>query len=197
MDPLGRLIRLRGQAEKLDPAARNALAHHIAGLEDALTKFGRIVEFDAGDNHFAVRLVLLPEWLSSFTGEYDRKYRPITLHLENADQECRVLASDYLLSTVFWNLWINSQQAVRNGCVIAVRFARSARRVELLLVDNGDGLPKEVAEAGFPDAKPRPGHRGRGLLEVQEAMERLHGEAGLVCYDDGSHRIRLSFPKEL
>jgi signal transduction histidine kinase len=196
MDPMGHLIRLRGQADKLDPTARNSLTQHIAALEDALRKIGRIVEFEAGDDHFTIRPVLLADWLPGFNGEYGRKYRPVTLRLENHDQECRILASDYLLGTVFWNLWINSQQAVGIGCAIMVHFGGSASRVDLLLVDNGDGFPKEVAEAGFPDAKPRPGHRGRGLLEVQEAMERLHGEAALVQHDDGSHRIKLSFPKE-
>jgi signal transduction histidine kinase len=196
MDPMGHLIRLRGQADKLDPAVRDFLTQHIAALDDALKKIGRIVEFDAADDHFTIRPVLLADWLPGFNGEYGRKYRPVTLRLENHDPECRILASDYLLGIVFWNLWINSQQAMGIACAIVVHFGGSASRVDLLLVDNGDGFPKEVAEAGFPDAKPRPGHRGRGLLEVQEAMERLHGEAALVQHDDGSHRIKLSFPKE-
>jgi hypothetical protein len=196
MDPMGHLIRLRGQAEKLAPAARDSLTQHIAALEDGLTKVGRVIEFDAGDGHFTVRPVLLPDWLSGFNGEYGRQYRPVTLRLEHADRECRVLGSDYLLGTVFWNLWINAQQAVGKGCAIVARFGVSASRVDVLLVDNGDGFPKEGAEAEFPEAKPRPGHRGRGLLEVQEAMERLHGEAALVRHDDRTCRIQLSFPKE-
>ena len=38
--------------------------------------------------------------------------------------------------------------------------------------------------------------RGQGLLEVFEAISRLHGKAQIVSVDSGEHRVRLSFPLE-
>jgi sensor histidine kinase regulating citrate/malate metabolism len=116
--------------------------------------------------------------------------------IENFPAGTRIKATDFLLGVVFWNLWINSQQAVGKGCKIVAHVTTSMQHLELLLVDNGEGFPPDIGVAGFPDAKPRPGHRGRGLLEIQEAVERLHGVVGLVRHSDGTYRVRLRFPLE-
>lgn len=198
MGPAGMLIRIRSQVENLrDEALRQTLTAELTALSDSLAVVGRVIEFDVGDGHFTVRRLSIADWLIAFNSEYGRRYRPVTLRLERPDQGGLIIGSDYLLGTVFWNLWINAQQAVPGSeCVITVRFTVTADHVKLTVLDNGEGFPRGVSEAGFPDANPRPGHRGRGLLEVQEAIERLHGEAGLVRHDDGTYRIVLTFPRE-
>jgi hypothetical protein len=197
MDPLGHLLRLNGLIEAVpDGPSRTALAAQLAVLKDTLSRMGRIIEFDFGDGHFLVRNIRLKEWLDKFNDEYGRKYQPIQMVIENGSEDTRIQATEFLLGIIFWNLWINSQQAVGKVCKIVVQITSSSKHLELLLVDNGEGLPPDIGVAGFPDAKPRPGHRGRGLLEVQEAVERLHGEVGVVRHSDGAYRVRLRFPLE-
>ena len=197
MDPLGQLIRLNGLVDGItDAASRSALATQVVILKDTLFQLGRLIEFDSGDGYFHVRTISLKEWLDRFNDEYGRKFQPIHMVIENAQADTRIQATDFLLNTVFWNLWINAQQAIGRECKIVVNLTSSIHHVELLLLDNGDGFPPDISVSGFPDAKPRPGHRGRGLLEIQEAVERLHGEVELVRHSDGKHRIRLRFPLE-
>lgn len=195
MDPLGQLLRLSGLIEGVpDGPSRTAAASQLAVLKDTLSRMGRIIEFDFGDDHFQVRAIRLKEWLHKFGDEYGRKYRPIQLAVETSSDDTQIQANEFLLGTIFWNLWINSQQAVGGDCKVTVRITSSRQVLEVLLVDNGEGFPPDIGVAGFPDMKPRPGHRGRGLLEVQEAIERLHGDAGLVQDSDGAYRVRLRFP---
>ena len=197
MDPLGQLIRLSGLIEDVaDDPSRTALASQVAALKDTLTRIGRLVELDSGDGFFLVRRIHLKEWLDKFNDDYGRKFQPIQMEIEMPPEDTHIQANDFLLNTVFWNLWINAQQVVGNGCKIVVHITQSLHQLELLLVDSGDGFPADIGVTGFPDAKPRPGHRGRGLLEIQEAVERLHGEIGLVRHLDGTYRVRLCFPLE-
>ena len=197
MAPLGELIRLSGGVERIaDPSLRTSLAAQVAALKDALSGLGRIIELDNGDGRFLARRINLRDWLDTFNAEYGRKFQPIQLLIDKAPDDARIQAPEYHLGIVFWNLWINSQQAVGANCKIVVQMESVHRYLEVVLVDNGEGLPADTCVAGFVDAKPRPGHRGRGLLEVQDAVEHLHGEVGLVRHSDGTYRIRLRFPLE-
>lgn len=197
MNPLGHLVRLSGLIETIpDAPSRDSLAAQIAALKDAIAKLGRIVEIDSEDGRFVTRSVHLEDWLTKFNTEYGAKFEPIQMTIVCATEDTRIQATEYHLGILFWNLWINSQQAVGRDCKIVVQMAAVANQLQLILVDNGDGLPSDVTVAEFPDAKPRPGHRGRGLLEVQEAIERLQGHVELVRHTDGTYRIRLGFPLE-
>ena len=62
--------------------------------------------------------------------EYGKKYEPIILSIEENSNgpPAQILASDHLLYTIFWNLWINSHQAVDGDCKIMVRVTISAKK---------------------------------------------------------------------
>jgi sensor histidine kinase regulating citrate/malate metabolism len=78
-----------------------------------------------------------------------------------------------------------------------VRVTINAKEVNLLIVDNGNGLPPDLREVAFQERYSAKGvHRGRGLLEVQDAIQQLRGKAQLVQYRSGDFRIMLSFPLE-
>ncbi len=107
------------------------------------------------------------------------------------------MASDYLLRIIFWNLWINAQQAVQGDCRITVRATTEGKTVQLLLIDNGGGFPPEMVGVAFYERYSQNGvYRGRGLLEVQDAVQRLRGKASLEQCSPGEYRIVLSFPLE-
>jgi sensor histidine kinase regulating citrate/malate metabolism len=99
------------------------------------------------------------------------------------------------LYTIFWNLWINAHQAVDGDCKIMVRAMLNAKQIDLLIVDNGSGFPQELVGVVFQERYSAKGaHRGRGLLEVQDAVHQLRGKAQLVPYGLGDFRVMLSFP---
>jgi signal transduction histidine kinase len=169
----------------------------VAQLKDALRDLSRIVEFDTGDSYFQWRSVDLPAWLKAMTNQYVSK-NGASLALEILGlpvvSEIRIRANDYLLETIFWNLWKNAQQAVGAPCRITVKFLPFDSRLELIVSDNGSGFTAEDAELAFVDQfKRRGGNFGRGLLEVQDAVRRLAGNVGLVQISPNEYRIRIVF----
>jgi signal transduction histidine kinase len=182
-----------------DDVLRADLGTLVGQISDAFKGVGQLVEFDGDDQYFKLRPISICSWVKVMNDEYGKKYEPIVLSIEeNANSAfAQILASNYLLHTIFWNLWINSHQAVDGDCKIMVCVTISARKVALLIVDNGDGFPQDLHGVVFQERySAKAAHRGRGLLEVQEAVQRLHGKAQLVQYRPGDFRVMLSFPLE-
>jgi signal transduction histidine kinase len=113
----------------------------------------------------------------------------------SGSSEIRIRANDYLLETIFWNLWKNAQQAVGLPCRIAVKFSSLGANAELVVSDNGCGFTAEDVELAFVDQfKRRGANFGRGLLEVQDAARRMAGTVDMIQISPNEYRIRLCFP---
>ncbi len=110
-------------------------------------------------------------------------------------QAVRIWANDLMLETVFWNIWKNAQQAVGSPCEITLQVTVGKNDVELLVFDNGVGFPRDFAGIAFVEQFSSKGvDRGRGLLEVLDAVRRLRGTVEVVETRTGSYRIRMRFP---
>ena len=198
--PQTHILRLRAKVDAIsDEGLRADLSTSLGQLSDAFKSVGRIVEFDADDHHFKLRLISICDWLRIMNDEYGKKYERVVLSIEDYSNGAliHVLASDYLLRIIFWNLWINSQQAVDSDCKIKVIVTTDRKEVHLLIVDSGNGFSQELLGVVFQEKySGKRTHRGRGLLEVQDAIQQLHGKAQLVQYRLGDFRVKLSFPLE-
>ena len=198
--PRMHLLQLEARINAIgDELLRADLVTSLSQLSDAFKRLGRIVEFEADDHYFKLRSISICSWLKIMNDEYSKKYEPVFMSIEeNSDgAPIQILASNHLLYTIFWNLWINSHQAVDGECKIMVRVMLRAKQVDLLLVDNGNGFSQELLEVVFQERYSAKGaHRGRGLLEVQDAVHQLRGKAQLVPYRPGDFRVMLSFPLE-
>jgi signal transduction histidine kinase len=169
----------------------------VANLKDALRGVGRVVEFNIEDSYFQWRVIDLAAWLKSMTDQYIARNSSLILCIQGleAPQIVRIRANDLLLETLFWNLWKNAQQATGTVCEIGVHVAFTASEAELLIMDNGRGFTAEDAELAFLDQFSRRGaNYGRGLLEVQDAVQRLGGRIELTRVAGGEYRIKLTLP---
>ena len=95
----------------VDPVAVEAKAT-VSQLKDALRALSRIVEFDIEDSYFQWRSVDLPAWIRTMTAQYIAKNSLLNLSIKGDSASMRVRANDYLLETLFWNLWKNAQQFI-------------------------------------------------------------------------------------
>jgi sensor histidine kinase regulating citrate/malate metabolism len=130
-------------------------------------------------------------------GSYAKRYCPLGFEAVGSPtaQAARVVANDYFLRLIFWNLWLNSHQAVGSTCKITVEFAVEGEKLRLVFLDSGAGFRQDAVGVAFQDRFSKHGeHRGRGLLEVQDAVEQLHGSAELVRHASGTYRVALLFP---
>lgn len=202
--PSGQLILLQRQLTNIENVEVRANLESILGsLRDSFRNLGHIVEaFEVGDEHFKLKSVLIPDWLETMNLKYAREYSTIslTIHINKRIDKAslRIQANDYLLETVFWNIWINAHQATKGECQISVYITCNKKNVELLIVDSGYGFERRHVGIAFDERFSSRGvNRGRGLLEVQEAVERLQGTVGLVEYQPGQYRIKILFPQSI
>jgi sensor histidine kinase regulating citrate/malate metabolism len=129
---------------------------------------------------------------------YTSRYSSVNLKLINGDDpETRILASDYLLEIVFWNIWLNAHQAGGSDCSMTVIFEADGKDLVLKVLDSGQGFSKDLKEIAFQEmySTKTPG-RGRGLLEIQEAVERLGGQVRLYEEKPSEYRLQIRLPLE-
>jgi signal transduction histidine kinase len=201
LNPEARFIRLRSVLKAAsDPHLRAEILSLVGELSDDLQRIGTIVEFTQFDpKHFDLRAVMLHDWLLAMNDRYAAAFAPIRLTIEaNGSRPC-VYASDYLLETIFWNIWMNAQQAIGQNCAIVVEIKPAGGSIEVIVVDNGEGFPQKQRDIAFKEAYSSSGStdRGVGLLEVQDAVERLHGKVGLIEHRPGEYRIKILFPRRV
>jgi len=172
----------------------------LSKLNDTMLALARELEAtDVAPEHFQQRSIVLADWLKQMNSRYAAVYREVGLRMTNADTpRCRLFASDYLLDTVFWNIWINAHQAVEVGCEITVEFHVRERELVLLIFDNGEGFAHDLKDVVFQQmySTRNPG-RGRGMLEIQDAVERLGGRVELFERRPREYRIRIHLPLDL
>ena len=107
-------------------------------------------------------------------------------------------ANEYLLETIFRNIWLNAHQSVGENCEIAITFRRQRHELEILISDNGEGFSPELKEIVFQQvySTKNSSGRGRGLMEIQDAVERLDGRVELYEVKPSDFRIRILVPLE-
>ncbi len=196
-EPQAILLKLVRSVDDDTFQARDALSRLATNLEESFATVARIVEFDTDDSFFALRPMSIIDWLQTMNVAYAKKFEPIDLTIDVTPDvtKMRIMASNYLLDTVFWNLWINAQQSVSDRCYITAIAKVESSSVVLVLLDNGDGFSLEAKDSAFNSRYSTKGKsRGRGLLEVQDAMDQMRGEIRFVTVPDRGSRLRLAFP---
>lgn len=197
------MLSAQSQANRLKSAtstgANPDIQVALAKMNDALLSLSRELEAtDADPQHFQQRSIALADWLRNMDLQYTSRYSSLNLKLVNADGAgVRVLASNYLLETVFWNIWLNAHQAAGVSCTITFIFETAGKDLILKILDSGQGFSKDMKDVAFQDmfSTKTPG-RGRGLLEIQEAVERLGGNIRLYEEKPSEYRLQIRLPLE-
>lgn len=167
-----------------------------------MKSLGRELEaIDVDPEFFRMRSVTLTDWLKQLNCSYSERYSPVDLRLVVAENTpLRIRASNYLLETIFWNIWLNAQQAVGLHCQITVQLGAIGSDLVVLVLDNGDGFPGDLQDVIFRQEYSTKDHggggRGRGLLEIQDAAERLGGRAELRETETAGLRLQMRLPLE-
>lgn len=171
----------------------------IGKLNDAMIAMGRELEAtDVDPEFFRQRSIALADWLRHMNVRYAAQYTTINLRLSDDNQLIRIFANDYLLETIFWNIWLNAHQATGPNCEIMIEFNVKDKQVELRISDNGDGFSAELKDIVFQQVySTKSRSRGRGLLEIQDAIEQLGGHIELFEATPSKYRILILLPLDL
>ena len=195
---LRRLERLANSSS--DPQVRDQLTEILVGMRAGFSRVARSVEFDLGDDYLTWTRMRPCEWFARRAPDLAAKYGKARLIVSGAPQaqRCTIRASPFLLDTLFANVWTNAVQVVDGAdCTLEMQAAIDLERMTLSLtfLDSGPGFPDVLLETAFVQSfSTRGANRGRGLLEVDDAVVRLGGSASLVAVRPNEHRMRLEFP---
>lgn len=184
-----------------DPALKQELTEILAACRAGLLRVSRTVEFDTGDDYLAWQTIALVPWIEATANEFVWRTGQASLSVVCAPavRRSKVRATRFLLETLFGNLWANAIQAVDAPCKIEIQCALAPEQgvVDILVLDNGPGFPEKYLETAFQQMfSTKAEARGRGLLEVGDAVLRLQGTVELSRYGADEHRIRIRLPVE-
>jgi signal transduction histidine kinase len=179
-----------------DPAAKAALTDILGSLQAGFDRASRAVEFDRGDGYMTWAAVDLADWLGRAAVGFAGRYGQASLVLRSkTPARPRVWAAPFLLDVVFGNLWANAVQKVGAGCEFVVEITTEDRTIDVLVRDSGPGFDDAARAAAFDSRySTHPGNRGRGLLEIAEAVDRLHGRVAVVAVAGDGHRVSIRLP---
>ena len=196
------MLGVQVRAEELQEVALQGDPGLIAAsngrLTDSINRIGRLLEnSDVAPEYFTNRPIYLETWLREMNTRYASEFSQVDLTLQGADlPKCQLYGNDYLLETAFWNLWANAQQAVSDRCLIVIHSQLLSDWIELTIVDNGPGFSSADCDVAFfqPFSATGSANRGMGLLEIQDAVERLGGTIRLTRYHGNEYRIMITLP---
>ncbi len=168
-------------------------------LKEDVAEMERMVEgylaFARGEGREAMRPANLSELVETVVGRFTRNAAPIDLHIERGlTMPLRPHAVERCLSNLIGN-------AVRYAEHVAVRVGQRADAVEILIDDDGPGIPKAKRDDVFrafvrieTSRNPETGGVGLGLTIARD-VARSHG--GDIQLDDsplGGLRVRMLLP---
>lgn len=201
--PGAQFIRMQNCIDDIqDPALQSELSEILASLRLSYQRISRSVEFDTGDGYLDWMEFDIVEWIERSAGEFSSRYGSASLSVEvsQGGRKHRVRATKFLLETMFGNLWSNAVQAAAAPCTIRFdcSFVDREKKLRLTVFDNGQGFSKEHQDTAFQQAfSTKSSSRGRGLLEIADAVAQLQGTVGFVEISPNEFRIRIELPSRV
>lgn len=163
----------------------SAAAHSIRTLVDNLGNLEReellpqltLVEVTAEQSVQSFRLRLSEQKKVSVSVEYD------------IEKLCPVLVVKDGLLRIFDNLLENAFDAVALGGSIQIRISSNASTCQIMVSDNGCGVPEAIKNRLFCEGATfgKLGGTGLGLFHAKRNIESWGGEINLVPADQGTH----------
>jgi signal transduction histidine kinase len=184
-----------------DPVVQNELMEIFAGIQAGFVRISRSVEFDTGDDYLTWQSIPLVTWLYSMEKEFTARFGQAKLSIpcEPVVRKTTVRGTRFFLETLFGNLWSNAIQASDPPCRFEVQCALDSGRgvLDMLVLDSGPGFTESHLDTAFQQVfSTKSPSRGRGLLEIADAVAKLQGTVELVKVAGSEYRIRIGLPAE-
>ncbi len=131
----------------------------------------------------------------------DKKYCDTINVATKMDESLELEADSEALKQVFWNLLINSGQAMENGGEISISVFRETNKKSgaeeciITFSDTGDGIPEsDITKIFEPFFTTKKKGTGLGLSAVFNVIESHHGTIDLSGKDGGGTTFTISLP---
>lgn len=200
--PGAQFIRLEQCIGRIDdPAVRADLIEALGVLRTGFQRVARSVEFDIGDDYLQWQDIVISQWIERAAVDFAARFGPARLAVAGPPDalRCTIRATRFHLETAFGNLWANALQAVESpaGCEITASLSLTSdgRTLQILISDNGPGFTEKHLETAFQQTfSTKSTTRGRGLMEIADAILQMQGNVQLHEVRSGDYRIRITLP---
>lgn len=194
VDRLKRRLQEIGGTEMLEK-----LSSELATLQGSFLQFEKAISLDLSSGDFQSVNVDLIGWLVAYAKCFSDARNDVEVSVRgDVSTSTLISANEFLLQTVFENLWSNSLQAAEMPAQITNVVTASGDFLRVTIVDNGPGFPSDFSGEAFKMQFSTKGKaRGRGLMEVADAMSRMGGTASLARMAGSTYRSQLSFVRTL
>jgi signal transduction histidine kinase len=182
-----------------DPVLKADLTQILAGVQTGFVRIARNVEFDIGDDYLIFQNVSLVSWIVSMERDFAARFGParVIVNCDPVVRRSQVRASRFFLETIFGNLFANAIQAGDRPATLELQIALDEvqGRLDVLVLDNGPGFSEEHLDIAFQQVfSTKSPSRGRGLLEIADAVARLQGTVELVKRRVAEYRVHIVLP---
>jgi nitrogen fixation/metabolism regulation signal transduction histidine kinase len=118
----------------------------------------------------------------------DLEDKQISVRVE-VDQ-LKIMADGDMMVQVLFNLLMNASQILPEGGKISLRTESRGDSVDLHVIDNGPGFPRDLGESCFqPYVTQREGGTGLGLAVVQQILVSHGANLELLESEEGAHLL--------
>jgi PAS domain S-box-containing protein len=184
-------------ADKLNPAdavtlrrSTQTIVNQVSAMKEMVNAFAEYAK--------TPRAQLLPVNLNALVGEVLDLYgHDAAIQLALADDLPLIMGDAKLLRQIIHNLLQNAQDALVDIVqpYIGITTRVFEHDVQLLITDNGSGLPDHVLERLFePYATTKPKGTGLGLAIVKKIIEEHHGVIRIENRAEGGVVVCIRFP---
>lgn len=172
--------RLRGEIQRVDKILKGLLTY-------------------AREDHLELKTIKIDPLIKRFEGVFrpTALKQKIELMVKLDENLPEIQIDEHKLEQVLWNLCLNAIQASNPGDTIAIEARKDSGGVNIVIRDQGSGIPDELSEKIFhPFFSTRTHGSGLGLAISKKIIE-LHGGRLTVSskLDEGTS-VTISLPKE-
>jgi two-component system NtrC family sensor kinase len=124
------------------------------------------------------------------------QFRDIKIEVEKSDTLPSILGDPHQLQQVVLNFLMNSTEAMKGKGTIklSTRFESRDNRCQIVVEDNGPGIPENIIDKIFEPFFSTKGTNGLGLAVSWGIVERHHGKIEVEMSESGGALFRIVLP---
>lgn len=180
-----------------DAENRESLAQYLCVLRHSQFQILRLVEnmrdlslLEQGDFALEKQTVDLNRLCAELVEGVNALIPDITIRYRAPDTDCITYCDPTRIERLLLNLLSNSLLHCDPGCEIRIQLQRSDDTLQIIVADNGRGVPRETMGTLFSDYLRAPDYadaaRGAGLgLSVAEQIAKAHSGSLIVTSEEG------------
>lgn len=168
----------------LDSINWMAIEKEEHGISRMIESLANILRYSINDSNWVVTLREEVEWLKQYIylqqNHFDDSFRS-AIDFDEAILSCKIYK--LLLQPLVENAIIHGFKGYASGGVLTIRGAMAGEFLQIIIQDNGKGIPATILESISRDLQAQRNFNGIGIRNVIYRMRLYYGDAAKLTFD--------------